>query len=120
MRTIRSLIVTVIVVCGFATPSPAMKSVHKNYPGGSPFYEQVIEDTWPEHLQDEAIDVAWCESSGNHRASNRWGFKGMFQFGDREWRKYGRGGNVFNAWDNSAAAYRYYKVAGWGPWECKP
>ena len=106
-----------------ATPAWGMRRVVKPWPGpGSrPAAEAAIADTWPDQLQRQALDVAWCESRGDATAKNRYGFKGLFQMGAREFRKYGSGNDIFDAHDNAAAAFRYYVDAGgWRPWECQP
>jgi hypothetical protein len=99
-----------------------MRYVRAPYPGRgtSPSLERTIRATWPPHLHRQALNVAWCESRG--RASARNGqYKGHFQMGRAEWRKYGSG-SPFNPIGNSAAAYRYYRAAGksWRPWQCQP
>lgn len=100
----------------------AMRYVRVPYPGEgtAPGMERAIEATWPSHLHREALNVAWCESRG--RASARNGqYKGHFQMGSSEWRRYGSG-SPFDPIGNSAAAYRYYRAVGgsWRPWECRP
>lgn len=93
--------------------------VRAPYRGGAPAMEAAIHATWPAHLHRQALNVAWCESRGSAHARNHQHL-GHFQMGRWEWRTYGRG-NPFNALDNSAAAYRYYRAAGgWGPWQCSP
>ena len=109
-----------VVVGGSA--QAGMRYVRAPYPGDgtAPSMEQAIAATWPSHLHREALNVAWCESRG--RASARNGqYKGHFQMGSSEWRRYGNG-SPFNALDNSAAAYRYYRAVGgsWRPWQCQP
>jgi hypothetical protein len=39
----------------------------------------------------------------------------MFQFGGFARAAYGF---AWNAWAQSAAAYRYYQASGWSPWSC--
>jgi hypothetical protein len=101
--------------------SAAMRRVRAPYPGAgtAPSMERAIRAHWPASLQRKALNVAWCESRGKAAARNGQ-YKGHFQMGSREWAKFGRGGNPYNGHHNAAAAYRYYKVAGWGPWECRP
>jgi hypothetical protein len=104
-----------------ATPASAMRRVRVPYPGPgtAPAMEAAVRAHFPARLHRQALNVAWCESRG--RASARNGqYKGHFQMGRREWATFGRGGNPFNASHNAAAAYRYYKVSGWRPWECRP
>jgi hypothetical protein len=97
-----------------------MRRVRAPYPGSgkAPGMEAAIRATWPAALHRQALNVAWCESRGKASARNGQ-YKGHFQIGRKEWAKFGSG-NPYNAVSNSAAAYRYYKKAGWGPWECKP
>jgi hypothetical protein len=97
------------------TPVTKVKKVSGG--SGSTYLRNVIAATWPVHLRQAAYNVAWCESSGRPGVANKYGFKGLFQFGSRAWRVYGAG-NIFNGYDNSAAAYRYYKASGWSGWEC--
>jgi hypothetical protein len=95
------------------------RRVRAPYPGGAPSMEAAIRATWPPSLHRQAMNVAWCESRG--RASARNGqYRGHFQIGTREWSRYGRG-NPYNGFDNSAAAYRYFRIVGsWSPWQCQP
>jgi hypothetical protein len=99
----------------------AMRRVRAPYPrmGTAPGLEAAIRANWPAHLHRQALNVGWCESRGKANARNGQ-YRGIFQMGRREWATYGRGGNPFNSHHNAAAAYRYYKVAGWRPWECRP
>ncbi len=104
------------------TAEARMRRVRHPYPhsGAAPGMEQAIRSTWPSSLHRQALNVAWCESRGNPAARNGQ-YRGHFQIGRREWARYGGGGNPYNAHNNAAAAYRYYRAAGgWGPWECKP
>jgi hypothetical protein len=127
-RTFRKIVATslataalLISMIGVAPQADAMRRVRAPYPGRgtSPGMEAAIRSAWPARLHRQALNVAWCESRG--RASARNGqYKGHFQMGRREWAKFGRGGNPYNGHHNAAAAYRYYRVAGWGPWECRP
>jgi hypothetical protein len=104
-----------------ATPADAMRRVRAPYPGfgKAPGMEAAIRATWPASLQRQALNVAWCESRGRASAHNGQ-YKGHFQMGRKEWAKWGKGGNPYNGFHNAAAAYRYYRAAGWGPWECRP
>lgn len=111
-------VVTLVAATGDAN---AMRRVRVRYPGmgTAPSMEAAIARTWPKHLHRSALNVAWCESRGNARARNGQ-YRGHFQMGRNEWRKFGAG-NPFNAVDNSAAAYRYYRAVGsWRPWQCQP
>jgi len=74
----------------------------------------------------EAISVATCEShlnvhavnAGNDgRAGTADDYDGLFQFGSFARAHYGF------AWDaltQARAAYRYWRDAGWSPWQCRP
>ena len=128
-RLVRSLLVG-FVVCFSAVSSvlssasiagAGMRYVRSPYPGlgTAPSMETAITVTWPTGLHRAALNVAWCESRG--RASARHGqYKGHFQIGRSEWQKFGSG-DPFNAVENSAAAYRYYRAVGsWRPWQCQP
>ena len=96
-----------------------MRRVRRDYPrGAAPRMEAAIRASWPTHLHNQALDVAWCESSGKASARNGQ-YRGYFQMGRKEWAKYGSG-SPFDAHANVRAAYRYYRVAGWGPWQCQP
>ena len=67
-------------------------------------------------LGAKAIDVAYCESGPNLWPYARNGqYLGMFQFGG-----YARSafGFSWSPWEQSRAAYRYWRVSGWAPWQC--
>lgn len=120
------------IVCALfvVIPIPAAQAKHRSvithrvrapYPGlgTAPSMEQAIRATWPGSLHRAALNVAWCESRGQASARNGQ-YRGHFQIGRSEWSKYGSG-NPFNAADNAAAAYRYFRAAGsWRPWQCQP
>lgn len=63
----------------------------------------------------KALSVALCESHYSPRATNGQ-YWGIFQMGSRERAMFG--GSSSDPWDQVRAAYRYFSVAGWGPWEC--
>jgi hypothetical protein len=66
----------------------------------------------------EALRVARCESGLSVYARNGQYF-GLFQMGWRERARFG--GSTLSVWEQSRAAYHYFRVAGgWGPWTCKP
>ncbi len=72
----------------------------------------------PCSLGYQAVRVAKCESGWSlavHAGNGQ--YQGMFQFGSLARSTYGFG---WNPWAQSAAAYRYYRAAGWSPWQCKP
>lgn len=71
---------------------------------------------------DQAIRVAQCESSMNPWAHNkRGGYKGLFQMGPGERKRWGHGSG---AWAQARAAYAYFAATGfdWSPWDkrCHP
>ena len=65
----------------------------------------------------QAVRVAKCESGWSLavHAHSPGGHLGIFQFGAYARATYGFG---WNPWVQSAAAYRYYRAAGWSPWSC--
>jgi hypothetical protein len=60
--------------------------------------------------------VAYCESRYSTTATNGQ-YRGMFQMGSSERERFGHGSSALA---QSRAALRYYRIAGWRPWECKP
>lgn len=66
----------------------------------------------------EAINVATCESGMNIYAKNGQYF-GLFQMGIHERAIYATVGYT-TAYEQTVAAYNYFKVSGWSPWECQP
>lgn len=85
-----------------------------------------------EQAAAEAVVVSYCESVGyaDHaiEGNNPWGYGGVFQFGDREFRAWVKasGGmikNKFDPYDNIWAGAMYFlsaynsnNLGGWGPW----
>lgn len=66
----------------------------------------------------EAITVARCESGGTFSPHARNGqYEGIFQMGRSERARFGHGDNVL---DQTLAAHRYWRQAGWRPWQCSP
>jgi hypothetical protein len=63
----------------------------------------------------KALSVARCESRFSTSATNGQYF-GVFQMGAGERARFG--GSSLDAWDQVRAAYAYYRVAGWSPWQC--
>ncbi len=105
----------------FRRRSNGMRYTRAPYPGlgTAPAMETAIATTWPDNLERQALNVAWCESKGSADARNGQ-HRGHFQIGRSEWKRFGSG-NPYNPTDNAAAAYRYYAFAGsWRPWECQP
>jgi hypothetical protein len=68
-------------------------------------------------LGDKALSVAYCESGPNlwPYASNAGTYLGMFQFGPYARSRFGFS---WSPWAQARGAYRYWSVAGWGPWQC--
>jgi hypothetical protein len=62
-----------------------------------------------------ALQVFGCESRYSVTARNGQYF-GVAQMGENERRIYG--GSSLDPWGQIRAAYRYWQVAGWGPWSC--
>jgi hypothetical protein len=63
----------------------------------------------------KALSVAACESRYSTGAANGQYF-GLFQMGASERARFG--GSSLDPWDQARAAYRYWQLAGWSPWEC--
>jgi len=67
---------------------------------------------------DKFQKIAYCESKYNPYAKNpNSTASGIYQFLRTSWLAYGEG-DVFDPLQNIKAAIRYYKVAGFSPWEC--
>jgi hypothetical protein len=113
-----SLLIAVPVVAFFAAPAGQAHNV----PG---LHNRVHAVQWafcgkqtkrPCSLGWQAVRVAKCESGWSlavHAGNGQ--YRGMFQFGSHARTTYGFG---WNPWAQSAAAYRYYRAAGWSPWSC--
>jgi len=96
-----------------AGQSPSRSRVAGNGSDGSP--ASIICSVFGSHCS-EAISVATCESHLNVYARNGQ-YLGLFQFGSFARAHYGF------AWDaltQARAAYRYWRDAGWSPWQCQP
>lgn len=65
---------------------------------------------------EQALRVAWCESRFDVNARNGQ-YRGLFQMGASERARFGHGRTVLA---QSRAARRYFDLAGWGPWACRP
>jgi hypothetical protein len=68
-----------------------------------------------EAVQNEAIEVARCESGLNPEARN-YQYKGLFQLGHYHTWRFGDSGIWYNAFDNAVAAETLYEEQGWTPW----
>lgn len=64
----------------------------------------------------DALNVAWCESTLRPWAANGQ-YLGAFQMGSSERARFGHGPTI---WQQAPPAHRYFALAGWGPWECRP
>jgi hypothetical protein len=68
----------------------------------------------------KALSVTRCEARGwwaiglPERATNGQ-YRGAWQMGSRERAKFGDAPDFYG---QTRAAYRYYRLAGWSPWEC--
>jgi len=71
---------------------------------------------WPKNQCKNALNVAWCESTFDTKAKNGQ-YLGIFQMGKHERATFGHGKTVYH---QAAAAKKYYQIAAWHPWECKP
>lgn len=66
----------------------------------------------------EAWRVAGCETGYTYSVwANNGQYLGLFQMGSFARSRYGHG---WNPWAQARAAHRYYRDAGWSPWECQP
>lgn len=82
--------------------------------------ESMIRQRWAGTGQeDRAVAIARCEShlEANPAGDARHQYQGVFQIGRREWATYGQG-DPHDPGSNIDAAFRYWQVSGWGPWEC--
>lgn len=73
---------------------------------------------------NQAVEVAKCEAAwywdeGRPQEARNGQYRGMFQMGKDERKKYGHGPDP---WAQAFAAYTYYVYSGrdWSPWSCKP
>ncbi len=72
---------------------------------------------------DEAIEVADCESGLNPRASSGSGHFGLWQMRMETWRTYGGSGDPrdHSPAEQTKVAYRLFQQRGWSPWAgCSP
>jgi hypothetical protein len=61
--------------------------------------------------------IMLCESKGDPVARNKHSTaKGLFQFLDSSWKRWGNDQDVFDQSANIDAAIRYYKHSGSAPW----
>lgn len=64
----------------------------------------------------DALRVAWCESRFRPWARNGQ-YQGVFQMGSSERARFGHGRSALQ---QARAAHRYFRLAGWRPWQCMP
>lgn len=77
-----------------------------------------IRATWPASEWSNAISVASCETGGTFSVYARNGqYLGLFQMGESERARFGHG---WTAIEQARAAYAYWLVSGWSPWQCLP
>ena len=80
-----------------------------------PQFKRALVIHFGRHWKEAAI-VSWGEGSWHADAENGQ-YLGTFQMGSKERRTYGHSSTLAG---QVKAAARYWRVAGWGPWECKP
>lgn len=68
--------------------------------------------------QQEAVDVAWCESRHVPTARNGQ-YRGLFQMGNYHNHRPGMQ-NPYGVLENSIAAADLWAEQGWRPWACRP
>lgn len=84
--------------------------------------QDVIRTVWASHgatpqQQDQAVNVAWCESTLDSNAVNGQ-YRGWFQLGHMH-DHYLNGGSVWDGGTNADAAWQLWADSGgWGPWSC--
>lgn len=80
--------------------------------------ERVIRRTFGRY-GSQAVAVARCESNLDVRAYNGQ-YRGLFQMGSAERRRFGH--HPTSPYAQATAARRYFDLAGrdWSPWSCKP
>jgi len=76
----------------------------------------VICQIWPRRHCIAAINISWCEATIRPWAGNGQ-YQGAFQMGSSERARFGHGRTI---WNQARAAHRYWKLSGWGPWQCRP
>jgi hypothetical protein len=84
--------------------------------------EQIIRDVWPDDLEEQALRIAWRESSYNPRAQN-FCCSGLFQIYYEVHAGWladigvGSVEDLYNPRLNALAAYTLYQRSGsWEPW----
>ncbi|MFF4457243.1 transglycosylase SLT domain-containing protein [Streptomyces goshikiensis] len=110
---IRNLTTAAAATCLALTVGTPQASASVQGPGEMGW---LIRDVWrglgaTESQADKAVQVAACESGLDPNAVGREGQIGLFQFFRREFEPYG--GNPYNPYHNSRAAFGEYKQKGW-------
>lgn len=108
------------------TPSPTATPTSEPSSGGGTTYSRSqviagIRAAWGAD-DDEAVQVAACESGYNTRATNGQ-FLGLWQFRIETWRTYGGSGDPrdHSPEEQTRVAYNLYRARGWAPWPgCAP
>jgi len=132
MRISRTLtygsLVTFIALVVFTTdanasrrPAPPhiVRAGHQAHPPRSGTVQKrawAVCQVWGYRRCTAALHVAWCESSLRPYARNGQ-YRGIMQMGSSERARFGHGPGT---WAQARAAYRYFLIAGWRPWECRP
>lgn len=76
--------------------------------------EEIIEDRFGEYAE-QAVQVAFCESSLNPKAKSKLSSaKGLFQIIDGTWAGYRCQGDPHNPYDNAKCAKMIFDRNGWG------
>jgi hypothetical protein len=107
MKVVFCSIAVSLLLCGLTGSSASAAK--------APTTQQIICQVFGPYCS-QALRVAYCESRYSIWAQNGQ-YLGLFQMGNYARARYGHGNN---AWVQARAAYRYFRDAGWSPWECRP
>jgi hypothetical protein len=111
----RLLVVIVSVVATFAIPEKVQ--AHHGIAHNKLEAQKAICKVFGPRCR-EAMTVVACETGNTFNTRARNGqYLGLFQMGVGERRRFGHGATPL---EQAKAAYRYYRLSGWGPWQCKP
>lgn len=94
-----------------------VRSVPANLTPAQQKSAQAIRVVFPDHMENYAIRVAYCESRLKANARNG-PHRGLFQINYRLHRPEG-GGSLYNATVNAKTALRLVNKSGWRPWSCR-
>ena len=97
--------------CGRPTQYQLTTKLEREYPNFKRALVMHFGRSWK-----AAAIVSWGEGGWNPYASNGQ-YLGTFQMGARERSTYGHSRTLAG---QAAAAAKYWRVSGWGPWSCKP